>query len=154
MKPLTFKNYVTSKWKRLTILIVLYTILLTVFFENDDFVKIVLPLRWVGPSKNRSGERLRTATAQENATNRFRRRLRTHFFAPGPVFCRFWAPGRTRKLPKNRPPPRSPVVFLWPEIDFLCFLRPSAFRKPPGSILEAPGTLPDQILIGFSRFYC
>ena len=41
MKPLTFKNYVTSKWKRLTILIVLYTILLTVFFENDDFTGLI-----------------------------------------------------------------------------------------------------------------
>ena len=33
--------------------------------------------------------------------------------------------------------------------DFLCFLRSGVFRKAPGAILEAPGTLPDQILIGF-----
>ncbi len=41
MKPLTFKSYITSKWKRLTILIVLYTILLTVFFEDDDFTGLI-----------------------------------------------------------------------------------------------------------------
>ena len=52
----------------------------------------------VGPSKNRSGERLRTATARKNAKNRLRRRLRTHFFGSGPVFGRFWAPGRVPKL--------------------------------------------------------
>ena len=32
---------------------------------------------------------------------------------------------------------------------FLRFLRSDAFRKAPGAILEAPGTLPEQILIGF-----
>ena len=32
---------------------------------------------------------------------------------------------------------------------FLCFLRSGAFRRGPGAILEAPGTLPDQILIRF-----
>ena len=112
----------------------------------------------VGPSKNRSGERLRTAPAKKNDKNRFRRRLRTHFFASGRVFCRFWVPGRTSKMTKKRPLQKVLVDFLAPEIVFLYFLRSGAFRKGPGPIPEAPEALPDQrfsrILRYFSAGFC
>ena len=35
------KHYITSKWKRITILIILYTIVLTVFFDDSDFTGIL-----------------------------------------------------------------------------------------------------------------
>ena len=54
----------------------------------------------VRPSKNQSRDRLRTTTARENVKNRFRRRLRRHFF--GPVFDRFWGSGRVPKITKNQ----------------------------------------------------
>ena len=76
-------------------------------------------------------------------------RLRTHFFAPGLVFCRFWPPGRSSKITKNRLLKKFSDDFLAPEIVFLCFLRSGAFRKGPGPVPEAPGTLPDQILPRF-----
>ena len=34
-------QYVTSKWKRITILMALYTIILTVFFEDSDFTGLI-----------------------------------------------------------------------------------------------------------------
>ena len=74
--------------------------------ENGDFVKIVLLLvvgtRFcrVGPFKNRSRERVRTTTAREHDKKCLWRRLRTHFFVPGPVFGRLL--GRTW-LPKWTP---------------------------------------------------
>ena len=40
MKPY-LTSYVTSKWKRITILIALYTIVLTVFFDNSDFTGLI-----------------------------------------------------------------------------------------------------------------
>ena len=75
----------------------------SVFFRKRRFCQNCTPatagasFSRVGLSKNRSGERLRTAPAKKNDKNRFRRRLRTHFFGPGPVFCRFWPPGRVPK---------------------------------------------------------
>ena len=33
--------YLTSKWRKITILIALYTIILTVFFEDSDFTGII-----------------------------------------------------------------------------------------------------------------
>ena len=42
-----------------------------------------------------------------------------------------------------------------PEIDFLYFLRSSAFRKGPGPIPEAPEALPDQIFLKyFTILFC
>ena len=68
----------------------------------------------VRPSKNQSRDRLRTTTARENVKNRFRRRLRRHFFGPGLGFDRFWGSGRVPKIIKNhenesyaRPPERN-----------------------------------------------
>jgi len=34
-------DYVTSKWKRISVLIILYTIVLTVFFDNSDFTGLI-----------------------------------------------------------------------------------------------------------------
>ena len=107
----------------------------------------------VGPSKNRSGERLQTTTARKTDKNRFWRHLRTHFFGSGLVFYRFWAPGRTSKMIENRSLKKLSVDFLAPEIVFLCFLRSGAFRKGPGPIPEAPGSLPDQILQRFCDIF-
>ena len=81
--------------------------------------------------------------------NRFQRRLRTHFFVPGPIFSGFWAPGRTPKSPKNRPRATGHLFSDHTFLIFLRCLRSGVFRKGPGAILEAPGTLPDQILIRF-----
>ena len=108
----------------------------------------------VGLSKNRSGERLRTAPARKNDKNRFRRRLRTHFFGSGPIFCRFWAPGRTPKLPKKRPRATRGLFFDHIFPIFSGFLHSGVFRKGPGPILEAPGTLPDQISVDFVTLFC
>ena len=55
----------------------------------------------VRPSKNQSRDRLRTTTARGNVKNRFRRRLRKHFFGPGPVFDRFLASAGSQNEPKN-----------------------------------------------------
>ena len=101
-------------------------------------------------SQNRSGERLRTAPARKSDKNRFRRRLRTHVFVIGLVFCRFWGPGRTPKWPKNRPQKVSRLFFDHTFPIFQRFLRSGVFRERPGPILESPGSLPDQILRRFS----
>ena len=54
----------------------------------------MVPARFsrVGPSQNRSGERVRPAPARKINKNLFRRRLWTHFFGPGSDFARFWGP--------------------------------------------------------------
>ena len=92
----------------------------------------------VGPSKNRSGERLRTAPAKKNDKSRFRRRLQTHFFVSGLVFCRFWVP---RPSPKMAPKP-SPVPitrrFFAAENRFLVFS--SLGRFPEGSRIDSGGS--------------
>ena len=103
----------------------------------------------VRPSKNQSGERRRTAPAKRDDKNHFRRRLRRHFSDSGPVFCRFWAPGRTPKWRKNRPRATRDLFLDHTFSIFLRFVRSGAFWKAPASISEAPGTLPDQILRGF-----
>ena len=56
----------------------------------------------VRPSKNQSRDRLRTTTARENVKNRFRRRLRRHFFGRGRVFGRFLGSGRVPQRAQNR----------------------------------------------------
>ena len=53
---------------------------------------------------------------------------------------RFTEPSVSTKVLSSR---RRFFAFSWR------FLGSGAFRKDPGSILEAPGTLPDQIFIGF-----
>ena len=65
----------------------------------------------------------------------------------------FGLPAGTRKSPKNRPWPQSPVYFLRLQSFFWRFVRSGVFRKRPGPILEAPWTLPDQILSDFARFF-
>lgn len=35
------RHYITSKWKRITVLIILYTIVLTVFFDDSDFTGLL-----------------------------------------------------------------------------------------------------------------
>ena len=107
----------------------------------------------VGPSKNRSGERLRTETARKNDKNRFRRRFRTHFCVPGLIFCRFWGPGWTPKLAKNRSGATRRLFFDHTFPIFWRFVRSGVFRKRPGSILEAPRTLPDEILLRFCKVF-
>ena len=84
----------------------------------------------VRPSKNQSRDRLRTTTARGNVQNRFRRRLRRHFFGPGRVFDRFWGSGRVPKITKNqyfdsgaRPPERN---FLQVLLKMLAGSPPSA----------------------------
>ena len=56
-------------------------------------------------------------------------------------------------MTKNRLLKKLSVDFLAPEIVFLCFLRSGAFRKGPGPIPEAPGSLPDQILQRFCDIF-
>ena len=85
--------------------------------------------------------------------------------------CREWSPSpqnrfgtlperaRAKKVPKikngslltiNLRPRETRGLFLEHIFSiFLRFVRSGVFRKRPGSILEAPGTLPDQISVGF-----
>ena len=94
-------------------------------------------------SSSKSGK---TAFATKNASGAV---PRLTFFASGLVFGRFWAPGRDPKSTQNRPFKKCSVSFLARKIAFLNFRRSGVFRMGPGPILEAPGTLLDQILIGF-----
>ena len=71
------------------------------------------------------------------------------FSSQEPFFMDFGLPAGTRKSPKNRPWPQSPVYCLRLQSFFWRFVRSGVFRKRPGPILEAPWTLPDQILQGF-----
>ena len=57
-------------------------------------------------------------------------------------------------MTKNRPLQKCSADFLAPKIVFLYFLRSGAFRKGPGPISEAPGTLPDQIFRDFAILFC
>ena len=43
--------------------------------------------------------------------------------------------------------------FRRPEINFLLFLRSGVFRKGPGALPEAPGTLPEQISVEFCNTF-
>ena len=92
----------------------------------------------VGILENRSGERLRTATARKNDKNRFRRRLRTRFFASGRVFCRFWAPGRDPKIAKKRSRSQSTLDFFAAGNRFFAFS--SLERVPGGSRSDSGGS--------------
>ena len=47
--------YVTSKWKRISVLIVLYTIILTVFFDNTDFTGLIDIEQKVGKIQKKVG---------------------------------------------------------------------------------------------------
>ena len=93
-------------------------------------------------NQNRCGERLQMATARKTDKNRFRRRLRTHFFVTGLVFCRFWVPCRTPKLTKNCP---GAIIrfFLLHFSDFLVFCSlgrvPGASRLDSGGSADPPG---------------
>ena len=68
--------------------------------------------------------------------------------ASGPVFGRFWGPGRVPKWLKK--PPWNLVRLFLDNIFsiFLRFVRSGVFRKGPGPILNAPGTFPAQNLRG------
>ena len=120
------------------------------FLENGDFVKIVLLLvvgtRFcrAGPFKNRSGERLRTAPARKNDKNRFRRRLRTHFFGPGLVFCGFWGPELGPKIVRKLGPRSMTRRFLVVENRFLAFSSlgrvPEGSRTASGASGDTPGS--------------
>ena len=89
-------------------------------------------------SQDRSGERLRMATAKKNDKNRFRRRLRTHFFSPGAVFSGFGAPGRDSKIAKK--PTLAPITRLLfvPATRFFTFS--SLGRVPEGSRTDSGGS--------------
>ena len=75
------------------------------------------------------------------------------FSSQEPFFMDFGPPAGTRKSPKNRPWPQSPVYFLRLQLFFWRFVRSAVFRKRPGPILEAPWTLPDQILQRFCKVF-
>ena len=101
----------------------------------------------------------RTKIGPESDSKRHRQRKTTKiasgaasgrtFSAQEPFLVDFGLPAGTRKSPKNRPWPQSPVYFLCLQLVFLRFLRSGAFRKGPGPIPETPGSLPDQILQRF-----
>ena len=97
----------------------------------------------VRPSENRSGERPRTATARKIGKNRFRRRLRTHFFAPAPVFGRFWGPGRVPKSSQSQPRAENYLVLEHTFVHFLAWCSPG--RVPEGSRTDSgdPGDPPE-----------
>ena len=67
-------------------------------------------------------------------------------------WCRFgvvFGPIFGPKIDPKPPHQQIEVAFLAPQAVFLHFCRSGVFRMGPGPILEAPGTLPDQILKGF-----
>ena len=71
------------------------------------------------------------------------------FSAPGPFLVDFGVPAGSQNRPKTVPCKICDVCWSGQKLIFLHFLRSGVFRKGPGAILEAPGTLPDQILIRF-----
>ena len=109
----------------------------------------------VRSSKNRSGERLRTAPAKKNDKNRFRRRLRRHFFDSGLVFCRFWAPGRTSKMTKNRALHAKMLRGLFSSENRF-FVFSSLGRAPEGSRTDSGGSGPSRTRFckDFAIFLC
>lgn len=48
-------QYVTSKWKRISVLMVFYTIVLTVFFDNSDFTGLIDIEKKVGKIQKKVG---------------------------------------------------------------------------------------------------
>ena len=75
------------------------------------------------------------------------RPLKVHeTFLQGRVLTSFWSPAGSPKSTQNRSLKKFSVAFLAPQTVFLHFLRSGVFRKGPGPILEAPGTLPHRIL--------
>ena len=103
----------------------------------------------VRPSKNRSGEWLRTASARKSDKNRFRRRLRTHFFGSGPVFSRFWGPGRVPKSSQNCPLKKQDRRLFGSASCFFAFLSlgcvPDGSRTHSGDTRDRPGPDFDRI---------
>ena len=71
------------------------------------------------------------------------------FSLPGPFLVDFRVPARAKNRPKTVPCKSHDVCWSGQKLIFLNFLRSGVFRKGPGAILEAPGTLPDQILRRF-----
>ena len=125
------------------------------FGENGDFAKIVLPLWW---EHNFGGSDL-PKIGPESGSERHRREQSTKiasgavsgrtFSLPGLFFVDFRVPAGSQNQPKTAPEAWDRLFFDDTFPIFLRFLRSGVFRKAPGAILEAPGTLPDQILIGF-----
>ena len=124
------------------------------FFENGDFLKIVLPLWWehsfqgsdppkIGPETD--SERQRREKTQKIGSGAVSGRT---FSAPDPFLVDFGVPAGSQNRPKTAPEAWDRLFFDDTFPIFLRFLRSGVFRKAPGAILEAPGTLPDQILIG------
>ena len=109
----------------------------------------------VRPSKNRSGERLRTAPASKNSKDRFRRRLRTHFFVPGAVLGGFWPPGRDSKIAKK--PTLAPMTRLLfaPAIVFfgVLFARVCS-GSVPDRFWRLRGPSRTRFCNDFARFFC
>ena len=65
------------------------------------------------------------------------------FSAPGSFFVQFGVPAGPQNGAKTAPGARE-ILFFWPP--FLIFLhsyRSGVFRKGPGALPEAPGTLPE-----------
>ena len=79
----------------------------------------------------RSGERLRTATARKTDKKRFRRRLRTTFFVPGLVFGRFWGPNWV-------PWPPPGLLKSGPDFNDFPFFSQKVSRPCPGSLQDQP----------------
>ena len=98
----------------------------------------------IGPKSD--SERQRQEKPIKNASGDVSGRT---FSLPGPFFVDFRVPAGSQNRPKTVPCKSLDVCWSGQKLIFLHFLRSGVFRKGPGAILEAPGTLPDQILLGF-----
>ena len=126
------------------------------FFENGDFLKIVLPL-WrepnfqgsdppkIGPESD--SERQRREKTQKIGSDAVSGRT---FSAPGPFLVDFWVPAGSQNGAKTILCKIVDVCYCGRKLCFLRFLGTGVFRKGPGTDLRLPGTLLGRISEGFS----
>ena len=122
------------------------------FFENGDFVKIVLPLWWEHNFEGSDPPKI----DPESDSERHRREKSTKiasgavsgrtFSLPGPFFVDFGVPAGSQNRPKTGP---EAGISQFRGHIFRFLVLPS-LRQAPGPLPEAPGTLPSTISEGFS----
>ena len=108
----------------------------------------------VRPSKNRCRERLRTAPARKNDKNRLRRRLRTHFFGPGPVFLDFCVPAGSQNDGKTAPCKMYDVCCSGRKLIFSIFFARARSGRVPDRFWRLRGPSRTRFSLDFAILLC